>query len=235
MLIEDEGSNPSADQLNPGIGEGLGEDNEDDLWKGTTGIRKARPENVNFAKKAKRIDVKRLKDDIWSNLKSLIPPSSIPTSSSDEEETNIPQTPITPKETETIVPIGEAKTFDGVISNLRQNYPREKMSEISTSFCFICLLHLANEEGLRIEPARYDGLEGEDVGCKGVYEMDLPSNEAITPMNKKGKGSSSGLGAGGDGMGGERVVGELQALRVYKVCYFSSVPGSIVLQIRMRS
>lgn len=25
------------------------------------------------------------------------------------------------------------------------------MDEISTSFCFICLLHLANEEGLKIE------------------------------------------------------------------------------------
>ena len=26
------------------------------------------------------------------------------------------------------------------------------MEEISTSFCFICLLHLANERGLKIEP-----------------------------------------------------------------------------------
>lgn len=25
------------------------------------------------------------------------------------------------------------------------------MDEISTSFCFICLLHLANEKGLKIE------------------------------------------------------------------------------------
>jgi condensin complex subunit 2 len=25
------------------------------------------------------------------------------------------------------------------------------MSEISTSFCFICLLHLANEQGLKIQ------------------------------------------------------------------------------------
>jgi condensin complex subunit 2 len=30
-------------------------------------------------------------------------------------------------------------------------YPQEKMEEISTSFCFICLLHLANEKGLRIQ------------------------------------------------------------------------------------
>jgi condensin complex subunit 2 len=33
------------------------------------------------------------------------------------------------------------------------------MEEISTSFCFICLLHLANEKGLRIQTP-----EGEDEG-----------------------------------------------------------------------
>lgn len=49
-------------------------DEEDDLWAGTQGqlLRRARPENVNFAKKAKRVDVKRLKDDIWGGLKGLI-------------------------------------------------------------------------------------------------------------------------------------------------------------------
>jgi len=31
------------------------------------------------------------------------------------------------------------------------------MEEISTSFCFICLLHLANEQGLKIESSS-DGL-----------------------------------------------------------------------------
>lgn len=32
------------------------------------------------------------------------------------------------------------------------------MDEISTSFCFICLLHLANEKGLRIQtPASAEG------------------------------------------------------------------------------
>lgn len=36
-------------------------------------MKKAKPENVNFAKKAKRVDVKRLKDDIWSGLKVLVP------------------------------------------------------------------------------------------------------------------------------------------------------------------
>lgn len=45
----------------------------------------------------------------------------------------------------------EARVFSKVISGLQQSYPRDKMEEISTSFCFICLLHLANEQGLKLE------------------------------------------------------------------------------------
>jgi condensin complex subunit 2 len=58
------------------------------------------------------------------------------------------------------------------------------MSEISTSFCFICLLHLANEEGLKLETARF----GDEVEER---EMDPTA---------------------------DRVVGELQALKIWKVC-----------------
>ena len=44
----------------------------------------------------------------------------------------------------------DTREFGSVITNLQASYPPEKMEEISTSFCFICLLHLANEEGLKI-------------------------------------------------------------------------------------
>lgn len=47
----------------------------------------------------------------------------------------------------------EAREFTSVISGLRTQYPKEKLDEISTSFCFICLLHLANERGLKIQVA----------------------------------------------------------------------------------
>ena len=45
----------------------------------------------------------------------------------------------------------EARTFDEVIDGLQRSYPEDKLSDISTSFCFICLLHLANERGLKLE------------------------------------------------------------------------------------
>jgi condensin complex subunit 2 len=37
------------------------------------------------------------------------------------------------------------------MNDLQRVYPKPVMDDISTSFCFICLLHLANEKGLVIE------------------------------------------------------------------------------------
>ena len=53
----------------------------------------------------------------------------------------------------------EARVFDLVLSGLQQSYPQDKLAEISTSFCFICLLHLANERGLKLEGALEDRID----------------------------------------------------------------------------
>lgn len=37
------------------------------------------------------------------------------------------------------------------MQNLQGVYPKQAMNDISTSYCFICLLHLANEKGLVIK------------------------------------------------------------------------------------
>ena len=39
------------------------------------------------------------------------------------------------------------------MNGLQTVYPKTAMKDISTSFCFICLLHLANEKGLVINKA----------------------------------------------------------------------------------
>lgn len=95
------------------------------------------------------------------------------------------------------------RVFDRVIENLRESYPQEKMSEISTSFCFICLLHLANEQGLKIEAARLDDGEGV-TGNVGFAEG----------LKATGVGKDRGLGID---EGEDQVVGELQALKIYRV------------------
>jgi condensin complex subunit 2 len=71
----------------------------------------------------------------------------------------------------------EARVFSSVISGLQRSYPREKMEEISTSFCFICLLHLANEQGLKLESTA-DGLpQVEDIVEDEDEEDDVSRTE----------------------------------------------------------
>lgn len=86
-------------------------------------MRRVRPEFVDHARRAKQVDVKKLKDRIW----------------------------------ETLALKQDAQSFETVLSKLEDMYPPKKYEEISTSFCFICLLHLANEEELSIEVPIADG------------------------------------------------------------------------------
>jgi condensin complex subunit 2 len=44
--------------------------------------------------------------------------------------------------------------FTEVMTGLQRVYPKQAMDDISTSFCFICLLHLANEKGLVISKTK---------------------------------------------------------------------------------
>lgn len=75
----------------------------------------------------------------------------------------------------------EPRVFTSVISDLQKSYPKDKMEEISTSFCFICLLHLANEKGLKLEvtddtnaPAQIEE-EAEDTKVGDIWGLKVPS------------------------------------------------------------
>ena len=82
----------------------------------------------------------------------------------------------------------ELRVFDSVVSNLRKTYPKEKMQDISTSFCFICLLHLANERGLKIEAGECPGAEGEGVPEEGdnmvgdIWGLKVKSRSPLPPL-----------------------------------------------------
>ncbi|KAJ6624945.1 condensin complex subunit 2/barren [Mycena sp. CBHHK59/15] len=128
----DDGEGGGAAEVEPG---------EQDLLAATQGkSRRVKPEFVNYAKRAKRVDVRKLKDNIWKGLDIVVLPPK-------EEDDSMDVDPDEPKPTDP----AEARVFSSVISGLQRSYPREKMEEISTSFCFICLLHLANEQGLKLE------------------------------------------------------------------------------------
>ncbi|KAH9472635.1 hypothetical protein Pst134EA_003242 [Puccinia striiformis f. sp. tritici] len=125
-------------------------EDEHDLIAATQNLNvRARPEFVNYAKKAKRVDVKRLKENIWRELEELTTEMASEASGNEAQggERDAPEN----QESEEASTRKKTKTFTKVINGLRTMYPQEKMEEISTSFCFICLLHLANEKGLSIQ------------------------------------------------------------------------------------
>ncbi|CAE6402264.1 unnamed protein product [Rhizoctonia solani] len=116
---------------------------EEDLIAATQGtLKRVRPEHINYTKRAKRVDVRMLKENIWKGLNIVVPKR--------EDDEHDEETIATPDDAEPTDP-AEAREFTSVISNLRTQYPKDKLDEISTSFCFICLLHLANERGLKIQ------------------------------------------------------------------------------------
>lgn len=59
--------------------------------------------------------------------------------------------------------------FTQILNGLKTVYPSKAMSEISTSYGFICLLHLANERGLEI--VNQDNYE--DLSIKRDFSADL--------------------------------------------------------------
>ena len=78
------------------------------------------------------------------------------------------------------------------------------MEEISTSFCFICLLHLANEKGLRIQsPAPFVG-SGSGSAGQGWDEG------VVSNFGNRGRGTRE------EGLEERRFVGGLDQLRVFR-------------------
>ncbi|KAF2033911.1 barren [Setomelanomma holmii] len=101
-----------------------------------TQSRRFRPEYVQYARVAKKVDVKRLKDELWKGIGF--------------EEITAPPPKEVPAEDPSSKAIDGTLTFTDVVNNLQTVYPKQAMADISTSYCFICLLHLANEKGLVI-------------------------------------------------------------------------------------
>ncbi|RKP34674.1 condensin complex subunit 2/barren [Dimargaris cristalligena] len=93
-------------------------------------LKVIKPQFINYARTAKRVDVKKLKDNLWRKLTTA--PDQV---FSLEPEVRQVQ--------------GEQK-FTNIMDGLKVLYPEKAIQDISVPFCFICLLHLANDHNLRI-------------------------------------------------------------------------------------
>lgn len=133
-----------------------GDAEDEELTQTLQALNRVKPEYVNYAKKAKRVDVKKLKENIWKELGILgsttdDPAAAAAAAGNGDGDESMAST--------VADATGGVKTFESVLSGLQKAYTEDKMEEISTSFCFICLLHLANEEGLAIDTGSQDKIE----------------------------------------------------------------------------
>ena len=71
---DDDDDGPGFDDGFDGDLAGTADPGEQDLLTGTQGrTRRVRPEFIKYTKRAKRVDVRKLKDNIWRGLKIPIP------------------------------------------------------------------------------------------------------------------------------------------------------------------
>lgn len=124
-----------------------------------TATRRVRPEYVQYARVAKKVDVRRLKEELWKGMpfEGLDKVSVISALETRGRQANIPQDPDSsrlptppPAAPEPASEEDPTLRFTEVMNGLQSVYPKQALDDISTSFCFICLLHLANEKGLEI-------------------------------------------------------------------------------------
>ncbi|PVV03801.1 hypothetical protein BB560_001713 [Smittium megazygosporum] len=123
--------------------------NEGELPK----VKVIKPLYLQYAKVSKRVDVKRLKDNIWKGLSNEVPESQDTDPAQFKEPKKEEVDPDEMMVEEDIIPKSEKQThkFSEVVEGLKESYPKEKLEDISVPFCFICLLHLANEKNLEIK------------------------------------------------------------------------------------
>jgi len=115
--------------------------------------RKVEKINIGYSTISKRVNVKNLKSEIWDWVDGECPNEG---KCGDNEGENMkPDNKVAasegPAKRKFLQEKSSTASFQDMISNIAKNNQREVGQEVSVSYYFICLLHLANEKGLKIE------------------------------------------------------------------------------------
>lgn len=119
------------------------------LWRlSYTQIIKVERIAVRHATRSKKVDVKELKHHIWTDLAPLQRPPNDqamppPPAATDEDAAAAPPLPPQPSET-------SERAFSEVVSRVEEEH-QDEQEGVTCSYYFICVLHLANEHGLKLE------------------------------------------------------------------------------------
>lgn len=147
----DENDGPGFDFADPSDGT-YGE--QDDFVVGELeGVRKVDKIQVGYATVAKKVDVKRLKRDLWKEIETTIVVQ--PKEDSLEGETGMEEVTKTDESVEDsgmkenkMEDETKCLSFKDTVKELESS---QSQGDVSLPFYFICLLHLANEKGLVLE------------------------------------------------------------------------------------
>ncbi|XP_043837242.1 condensin complex subunit 2 isoform X1 [Dromiciops gliroides] len=137
--------------INPNIGFGNSQENENENDADVNGLDNpiygelklvAEPQKVNkieihYAKTAKKMDMKRLKQSMWNLL------------TEGQEEKVVAENETEPKGNLDMVP--DEKIFSDLTKDLVKNLPPLMAQNLSVPLAFACLLHLANEKNLTLK------------------------------------------------------------------------------------
>ena len=106
---------------------------------------------LSYARVAKRVDIAKLKATLWQEFleTSNVSKATSPTKSRPSREASM-------RSEAGADDANAPNTFSHLMSNLSKTYPTEALAEVSVPYCFICLLHLANENNLEIKPMDSD-------------------------------------------------------------------------------
>lgn len=152
----DEGSF-GGDSDSPGFDFGGDDDDHEDagdfIVPALEGVRKIEKIQVGYATKAKKVDVKRLKKDLWVELersfvdKKKVENDSVETMAQHEkeDEDNADNNEKAEQQTE---PSEGSLSFQSTVKEMQST---QTQLDATLPFFFICVLHLANEKGLALE------------------------------------------------------------------------------------
>lgn len=123
-------------------------------------VRKVEKIKVGYATVAKKVDVKRLKQDLWNELDRTFQKQkgNSKDGSTQGEESNEKDVETTTTD-ESVPSLASDPKEDGPLSfhdTVRDMQATQSQSDVTLSFYFICILHLCNEKGLALESCGLD-------------------------------------------------------------------------------
>ena len=137
-----------------------GDDDEEFVVPELEGIRKVATVHVGYATVAKKVDVKRLKADLWDELEQRLSRVREKNEEADEEDTNEEKDDDMSDASVPNVDASEPLSFQKAVQDMEM---AKSQPDVTLPFYFICMLHLANEKGLRLDS---HGLEDFTIHAK---------------------------------------------------------------------